>query len=403
MNVKLDRITIDKNTIYYEYSYDEDASRFFNKSSSFFIEYPSKENFTNVPESVLAIPFVANLLALSWIFDICLTVDELDKDFFDSIPIMKQGYQDIFKDTSLGGHLVIGKVKSNRYELSERTVCLFSGGVDATYTFLRHRMEDTVLINIWGVDVNLKDIDGHLAMESYFMQFAETFQKEYLCIKSSVRTFLNEAYLNGIGYQKIKDYWWHGAQHSIGMLSLLAPYNYAYHVKTNYIASSFTEKEYTQGVRCISYPVIDSEMKMASTACFHDGFEVPRIGKVKYICDVRKKEDLELDIKVCFHYKSGKNCSSCEKCMRTIAALLVYDNSVEKYGFSKKCDDGKRLRVFLDTHEIGVFRWLPIQEAYRNNPANRNLIWFFNYKFNNLGSFRSRIFRLIQKIRINKI
>ena len=401
MNVKLNNIVVKKNVILYEYTYDKEASVFFNKASSFFIEYSDKEDFSNVPESVLAVPFVANLLPLSWIFDICLSIDEIDKCFMDSIPLMKQGYQSIFKDVTLGGNLAVENIKYNNYKPSERSVCLFSGGVDATFTFLRHRTENIVLANVWGVDIELDDLLGHLEMESYFNQIADSFNKEYMCIKSSVRTFLNflnESYLNDIGFKKIQDYWWHGAQHSIGMLSLLSPYNYVYRIKTNYIASSFTGKEYNQGVRCISYPVVDSQMKMASTNCYHDGFETSRIGKIEYICKIRKKDNLKLDIKVCFNYSNGKNCSSCEKCMRTIAALLVYDNSVEEYGFSKKCDDTKQLRAFLDTHEIGIFRWIPIQEAYQKYPVNRKLKWLMHYKFNNLSSFRSRLLRFMKKV-----
>lgn len=179
---------------------------------------------------------------------------------------------------------------------------------------------------------------------------------------------------------------------------MLAPYNYINKIKTNYIASSFTEKEQKQGVRCISYPDIDSRLKMSSTQCFHDGFETARIGKVKYICDVRKNENFKLDLKVCFNYKDGKNCSNCEKCMRTIAAILVYDDDVEKYGFSPSCNSGISLRNFLDTHEIGDFRWIPIQKAYQQNPVNERIKWLSSYKFNKMNSFRSRILRLMMRL-----
>lgn len=398
MKIKLERIRINNNRAEYDYYVDEEAAIFFNSDTPLFIEYFNDIDLSEVPESIMTIPFVANLLALVWIYDIELTINVIDESFYKSIPKMKKGYQMIFNNVMLRGKIICDNIMKNKYEASNHKTCLFSGGVDATYTFLRHRKEDVTLVNIWGVDVGLDDDLGHNEMENYFHKFADNFKKEYLCIKSSLRIFINEKYLNENGYEKIKDYWWHGAQHSIGMLSLLAPFNYIRKTKINYIASSFTKKEQEQGVRCISYPVVDSQLKMGETTCFHDGFETARIGKVQYICNVRKKENLNFDIKVCFHYEDGNNCSKCEKCMRTMAAILIYDDDVEKYGFSPKCNNGRQIRRFLDTHEVGKFRWLPIQEAYSQNPTNKNMKWIKSYQFNNMSSFRSRLIRLINKI-----
>lgn len=397
MQVRLDEIRVRESKVEYRYSWDAALGKFFREDNNLFIECLTDIDLSGVPKSVLAIPFVTNLLALSWIYDIDIVVNELDENFYNSITQIRKGFQSIYPNMVLNGHLICDHLQRNNYEPSKKAVCLFSGGVDATFTFLRHRTEDVTLVNIWGVDIDLNDISGHKEVDEYCKRFANMFNKDYICIKSSVRTFLNESYLNSDVYRLIDDFWWHGAQHSIGMLSVLAPINYVYRNCVNYIASSFTQEDYEEGIKCISYPVVDNSLAIASTECFHDGFETNRIGKIEYICNERKKEQFDLDLKVCFHYENGKNCSSCEKCMRTMAAIMVANDDVSKYGFDSKCNGGKRLRYFLDTNEIRVFNWQMLQDAYKRNPSNKKISWLSDYKFNDLSSFRSRILRLAKK------
>ena len=401
MKVVLDKVSVRKNRIDYNYTIDKDLQVFFDNNSPFFIEYLTDISFEDVPASILSIPFVTNILPLCWLQDFTIEVDELDEAFYNSIDEIKKGFMQIYPDVKVGGKVVANKIINNTYEPSDKTVCLFSGGVDATFTYLRHRNEHPTIINVWGVDINFDDIKGHKEVDEYCNYFAEQFKTDYICIKSTIRTFVDEAYLNKEMYKLLQDYWWHGAQHSIGLLSLLAPYDYLYKVKTNYIASSFTQKDFEDGVKSITFPVVDNALKIGSTKMCHDGFDNARIQKIEYICDVCMTENRYIDLKVCFHYVNGKNCSACEKCYRTIIAILIYDTNLERYGFSIKSKNAKNIKYFLDCNEIGKFRWLPIQNAYNKNPKNKNIKWIKNYKFNNLSSFRSRVLRTLKKI-LNK-
>lgn len=177
MKIELKQITVTKNRVDYEFYADSEASIFFEGNTPFFIEYLCDIDLSNVPKSILAIPFVANVLTLTWVFDIELVINEIDQDFFDSIPKMKRGYQTIFTDVPLKGAIQCNKIVKNSYAVSDRTTCLFSGGVDATFTFLRHRDENLTFINVWGVDIKLDDCAGHKETEKYFHSLAETFKK----------------------------------------------------------------------------------------------------------------------------------------------------------------------------------------------------------------------------------
>ncbi len=398
MQITLNDIKVEKNKISYAFFYDSELEKFFT-SKEFYIEYQTDIDFEHVPKSILTVPFVINLLPLCFIYNISLNIEELDESAFNSINEIKKGFETIYPDYTFYNKINPQKVISNTYETSDKVTCLFSGGVDASFSFLRHKNENITLFNVWGVDISLEDIKGHTKTENYFNKIANDFSVGYICIKSTLRTFYNEEFLNNDAYNKIGDYWWHGAQHSIGLLSLLAPYNYLNKIKTNYIASTFTQTELAQGVKCVSYPIIDNSLSTASTNIFHDGFDFSRTQKVEFICKECNKLDKNIALKVCFNYHEGKNCSSCEKCYRTIAAILVFDNNIEKYGFKLNSKNAKEIKRFLDTHEIGIFRWLPIQEAYLKNPSNKSIKWLAKYKFNNLSSLKSKLLRLINKFK----
>ncbi len=401
MQITLNGINACKNRISYDFSYDKSLDNFFS-GEEFYLEYQADIDFEKVPKSILSVPFVINLLPLCFIYDISLNLEELDESVFNSILEIKKGFETIYPNNTFYNKINPQKVISNTYETSDKVTCLFSGGVDASFSFLRHRNENLTLFNVWGVDLSLEDKKGHLETEDAFNKIANDFSVGYICIKSTLRTFYNEKFLNSDVYKIIGDYWWHGAQHSIGLLSLLAPYNYLNKIKTNYIASTFTQTELSQGVKCVSYPVIDNALAMASTDVFHDGFDFSRTKKVEFICKECNKLGKSMDLKVCFHYREGKNCSACEKCYRTIVAILVFDNDIEKYGFKLNFKNAKEIKRFLDTHEIGLFRWLPIQEAYLKNPTNKSITWLATYKFNNLSSLKSKVLRIIDKLRRGK-
>ena len=398
MKVVLENVEVCKNRIDYSYSRDKELDIFFDDNYPFYIEYMTDISFEEVPMSILTVPFVVNILPLCWLADFTIEVDELDETFYNSIEEIKKGFLKIYPTVKVGGGVVAKKLVRNDYESSDKTACLFSGGVDASFTFIRHRDEHPTILNVWGVDVSFDDAEGHKEVDEYCQNLAKEFETDYICIKSTIRKFVDEIYLNREMYKILEDYWWHGAQHSIGLLSLLAPFDFVHKVKINYIASSFTQEDFENGVKSITYPVVDDALKIAGTNMCHDGFDHARIQKIEYICKVCMEEDRNIDLKVCFHYVNGKNCCKCEKCYRTIMGILVFDENLERYGFSLKSKDAKEIKRFLYCHEVGEFRWRPIQKAYIENDKNKNIKWIRKFKFNNLASFKSRALRLIDKV-----
>ena len=76
----------------------------------FIIEYP--DSIKEVPDAVLAIPFVASVLPLIWLTDSELKVPELDERFYDSISDFKKGYVDMYPEAEFKGIVTVGQIRN---------------------------------------------------------------------------------------------------------------------------------------------------------------------------------------------------------------------------------------------------------------------------------------------------
>ena len=56
------------------------------------------EDISEIPEAILTIPFVGNMLALGMVFDTEIKVKELDQQYYEAIPRIIHGYQELYKD-----------------------------------------------------------------------------------------------------------------------------------------------------------------------------------------------------------------------------------------------------------------------------------------------------------------
>ncbi len=417
--IKLNTIKITKNRVDFFYTVSEEIKKFFSSDLNFFYEYPEQYDLSRVPKSILAIPFVMNMMPLVWISNTELLVNRLDYDFYDSLQYVLTGFKRVHPDVAFCGKLTVKQLEKNEYEVDhEKKALLFSGGVDAVSTLVTHFDEKPMLINVWGADVHPNDMENHKVIERDLIQFSEELKLPFFFIRSSIRWCFNEPYLSEYFKNMIHDTWWHGMQHSVGLLSLLAPYDYLERISTNYIASSYTEKDIGI-VRCISYPFVDSMLKMGTTHCFHDGFEKRRIEKIENIVTFSAKNRVIIPLKVCFHPSNGENCCKCEKCLRTMAEILAIGGELRQFGFfpdysnvemyiKRFCD-----KNILDENDVLAY-WRDTSEFVKKNGSrNSKMNWLVNYQFNTfcpkwytqletwirirLGKIRHKLFEMRKK------
>lgn len=136
---------------------------------------------------------------------------------------------------------------------------------------------------------------------------------------------------------------------------------------------------------CASNPDIDNNLKFGNTTVFHEGYEKNRQDKVKNICDYIKKSNKKIKLRVCYRSKNGDNCCKCEKCYRTIMAILTQDLDPNELGFEfddevlegmKKClEDREKLKP----SQIAL--WRQIQNYCIKNrnkfENNEQINWIF--------------------------
>lgn len=379
----VDDVNISGRRIAFKYTVQGDWQKYFNLDTEFFVEY--SEDISKTPKDIAVIPFLCNVLPIAWVLDAEVIVDELDYDFYEHLPEIKKGYVDMYPRIKFGGELTVKNLIRHDYKADEEVAAFFSGGVDSFDTLIAHAKEYPTLVTLLGADIKFSDAEGWERVSKHALETAKQFQCKNLFIASSFRLFLNEGALSQIVMPLANDGWWHGFQHGIGIISHAAPYVYLHKLKRIYIASSFSNKyKFT----CASDPTIDNYLHMGKCVTVHDGFKFSRQDKIRRICEYSRRTGIPIQLRVCWESSGGKNCCACEKCYRTICAILAEGEPPDIFGFPNYSVDmlKKIRRDFQKPNFIyGVVAslWQNIQDRFREKPENlpKELAWLMGVKF----------------------
>ena len=372
--------------IKYDYEFGEKWKDMLVESEKMYATY--EVDISNVPDSVAVIPFLSNILPISWVFDLTIIVPELDKVFYDSIDDIKKGYIDMYPGLDFKGKLVVKKVVENKDEVNGSSV-MFSGGVDAFSTLLNHLDENPDIITIFGADISLKDKTGIDIVNEKNKETADKLKINYYTIFSNFRECINPIFLSGYVAEKINCEWWHDFQHGIALIGLTTPLSYIKKYAKVYIASSFTYND-VGNYTCASDPTIDNHFKFSNIITIHDGFDYDRQAKVHNICEFVKKNNITLKLRVCWISTGGENCCCCEKCYRTIMGIIVERDDPKNYGLGLNKKTRAKMIKFLkkslpyDTKNGNFFNYTPIQKKFNSNytieETPKDLMWFRTIK-----------------------
>lgn len=311
--------------IVYDYDYDKAIARFFTKNEPFFAEYDI--DVSDVPPSIAIVPFLANVLPISWFAGFDVYVDEVDEDFEHAMEIIRKEMQVSNEYANLyRNKFHFNKTVKNDYETA-RTAMLFSGGVDAYATYFRHYDEKPDLITIHGADVELDDMEQWNRVVSLNENEPLLAENARFYIKTNIRDF----YTHQVDLMLPSINWWWKIQHGLALNCSVAPLAYKRGYKTLYIASTFTG---AIKISLGSMPEIDDNIKWGNTSVQHDCYDLKRQDKVDLIVKSTKKINRNINIRVCYSLlNKGVNCSRCEKCIRTIVAIMVDGANPNDYGF----------------------------------------------------------------------
>lgn len=318
------------NRIRYIFNVSDDLKKYFS-GKDFIIEYP--ESIENVPDSVLAVPFVCNVLPIIWLTNSVLEIDGLDKSFYESIPEFKKGYIKMFPEASFQGEICVKRLIDNSYDDTGKSAMFYSGGLDSVQTLISHIDEKPDLLSIWGSDIKFDNESGWNLVHKAIEEASSKFHLKEVVFHSSFREFDDEGELGRDFGECLGDGWWHGVKHGIGLLGHVAPYAYVHKISKMYIASSNCPED--GQVKCASNPIIDNYVRFSGCKVIHDGFKFNRQDKTRNIVEFCRNNNEKITLHVCWESQNGSNCCACEKCFRTIAELISEGAEPSDYGFNE--------------------------------------------------------------------
>lgn len=387
--IELRAINKNKGHITYDFIYSEGLSQYFT-GKTFEVTYPV--NVENIPDSVLAVPFVSSVIQIAWFANVQLVVPILDQDFYECLGTLFDGYSKMYNNVPLYRNVLITYTEENRAIKNNQTAVFFSGGLDATTTLVKHMEERPLLITIWGADVNYNNEKAWYVVEQSLKQVASEYDLSHFTIKSSFREFDDEYGLNSQFYHILGTNWWYGVKHGLAIIGHAAPLAWIYGIRKIYIASSNCVSDGSQ--KCASDPTLDNNVRFCGTSISHDCFDLNRQEKTKFVIDYhRKHTDENIYLHVCWKSDSGNNCCQCEKCMRTIVGIMIEGENPADYGFD--IDDTIYKKIYqtiaLREEHIPSKSWTYMKMRLKDNwsgliqqnPKVKKLKWMLDYDFIN--------------------
>ena len=357
--------------IEYDYNVDSSVAKYFNKKAMFFSEYDVRVD--QVAESITVIPFLANFAPICWFAGIELVVNEADQDFLDALASIKDELSKYYPQLKiLNGKISAERVVKNTIG-GDKSVMLFSGGVDAFATYFRHYEETPELVTIQGADIELTDTKQWAEVQAFNANEPILRQNEKHYVVSNIRDF----YTYDVDLLIDKS-WWGNIQHGLALVCSLAPLSAVQKYKSIYIAS--TRSIHMEFNQWGSMPETDEKISWAGINVIHDGFELKRQDKVDQIVNSLNELNAKTTIRVCYSdLKENLNCSRCEKCVRTIFGIMLAGGNPNDYGFEV---DSGIYNLIDQTVSRGFktrgaqFFWTEILQKTENNT---NFFYFSDY------------------------
>ena len=347
--IVLESVGTDGSVVEYDYRCHGRVRRFFS-SEPFAVEYGI--DVSGVPESILAIPWLANVCPVAWAAGADVTVPALDREFAAALDRVQGAMRELHPEFMEGGEVygetVVDPAEDRLAEGGrfDDSALLFTGGVDSLTSYVRHREDAPSLVSIHGADVDRDNLEAWRYNRGIVEDFAGSRGLEPLFVGANMHGFLDGQMLLAHYRRYLDDNWFTDVQHGLGLLGLCAPLSYARGIGTVYIAATHTEAfDRAWG----SHPEIDDEVAWSGTTAVHDGYELSRQEKIGVLADYVEEEAPNLQIRSCHEADAGGNCNDCEKCARTVVGLLLAGLDPADHGYEVEADTFEWIREAFET------------------------------------------------------
>lgn len=338
--IRLDSVeVVDGTTCVCRADADFRAGRYFDRPV-LEVDYPV--DVSDVDESILAIPFVANVCTLAWVTGHDLVVDSLDRRFAESLPTVRRGYREMFDEAgveqSLDGEVVVSETVENPAVESDRSATLFTGGVDSVATLLRKRDERPALLCFREAESE----DQWRAVRDNVRTYADAFDTEAYFLEVT-KDLLDYPRLNK-DFRHLGRSYFGALQYPPGYVGLCAPLTQATGIGRVYQSAGYTyDTEHPE-----SRPSIVDPIGWAGTECRLDAYDLTRQEKQRLIAS-ELDPDLDVDVVSCTDGDDGLNCNACEKCYRNVLGMLAAGSDPTAFGY--RADDDLLAEIRLRLRE----------------------------------------------------
>ena len=383
----------------YKYKAPEILQKYI-KGEPLFVEFPC--DMKSVPLSILSIPFVGIMATVTMLLNVEIHVPVLEKSFMDCVAKLGKVYAKMYPDSGLKIDVFADNVVKSKLCSGGGTsnALFFTGGVDATSALIGLLEKRPTLVNIWGGDLRLTDEDSHRELAQYLDTITEYLDLDYCFIKTNAREMFCEdelGYLTSNHVGKFNEYgWWATIAHSLSMASTVIPWTYKKEIRSIYLGSTHAKKEISYDANNVE--LLDAISNEICSIRIADG-DLVRNDKVTKIVRWKQETKAPIQLKVCWRRVAGKNCSSCEKCYRTILNILSNHGDPNEFGFEVDANVLLGIKKYLETHRVGTAFWKPIQDAFLAKKeywgTKSEISWILDVKLNSMKTILPRVQRML--------
>ena len=343
--VRVETPTIDGDRLTGEIATTGPVSRFFS-GQPFRARYST--SIEDLPESLQTIPVLAHVCPVAWAVGAEVVVERTDARFLDGLRRIRSTLLEMYPEFMTGGsvHCPTPVHTDSAGPEFDDTGMLFTGGVDSTATYVRHRDEDPTLVSIrgWVIDGD----DRWKRTREYVNSFASARSHETAFVESNMLDFLATPLLQAHFQRYLDGAWYSSVGHGLGLLGLCAPLAHVQEWGSLYIAATYTQEwDRPWG----SHPDVDEHVAWRGTSCSHDGYQLNRQAKIDRIAEYLEQESSKLALRTCTYHDGAGNCSECEKCYRTIVGLLLADLDPNAHGYEFGPETFTEIRRFFEDGE----------------------------------------------------
>lgn len=307
---------VDDSTVRVEFEVSRELRRYF-RAGELTVSYDL--SVRDVSPGILVIPLLANIAPLAWVFDAEIRSPVCDETYLSSLVRVRAALQALYPGLSLAGSITASDAVATQISAPNGTGLLFSGGVDSTASAIAHQDED---LHLFTVVIS----DRHEELPENVRAIAEVLGAVHHAIHAPIlEGLLDREHLSQLFKSQFLD-WWSGIQHGLGLTGVCAPATAALKLNPLYLASSDLEEGEAWG----SHPTTDNQVAWSGTHVSYDSQGGTRLLKIDALVDFVRSESQSIPVSVC---DSPTNCGECEKCVRTMTALILRGMRPDAFGF----------------------------------------------------------------------